>query len=84
MKKLLIVALLLMSFSAFAEETLGDKAQTAGDSAARGTKQTVRKAKKKYRDNTGQRNRVQDAKDSTKNAGEDISDKAKELKRKAD
>ena len=74
----------LFSISTLADETASEKTQTAADSAGRNTKQTVRKAKKKIRDKTGQQDRVKDAKDNAQSAGEDVSDKAKELKRKAD
>ena len=67
-----------------AEETAGEKVQNTTDDVVRGTKKTGRKAKKKVRDATGNRSRKEDAKDRMRNAGDEVEDSAKEVKRKVD
>jgi hypothetical protein len=84
MKHGLMAALLLLSLTAYADETMSEKVQTTTDTANRTTKQTVRKSKKSVRDKTGHQDKVEDVKDTAKTAGEDVSDKTKEVKRQVD
>ncbi len=78
------ILLLPFLFSAHAQaaESPQEKIDTARDKSVTQTHKTVRKAKKHYRKATDQGSTSQDVKDAAKNVGDDVSDKAKETKRK--
>lgn len=68
----------------FSDETLPEKVETGVDEVKKDSKKSVRKAKKKHRDSTGQGNVMKDAKDQVKNTGDDIEHEAKKAERKVD
>jgi len=68
----------------FAEETTGEKIQNKAGDVNVGAKKTVRKAKKKIRDATGNHSLKEDIKDQARNAGDSIENTAKKIKRKVD
>jgi hypothetical protein len=85
---LLGVALCSSQFSsllekAHAEDSTKTKLQNDADDAAKDSRKTVRKAKKKVRDNTGHGSVKKDMQDSAADVQDDVSTETKKLKRKA-
>ena len=74
----------LSAISAFAEETTGEKIDSSARDAKASTKKTMRKGKKKVRDATGNGSVKEDTKDAAKNAGDSLTNTAKDLKNKVD
>jgi hypothetical protein len=87
-------ALLLISMTAFsvlssipsvrAEETTVEKGQTKVDETERDAKKFVRKGKKHYRDNTGDKSLLKDVGDKANDVSDDAEVKYKKSKRKVD
>jgi uncharacterized protein (DUF2141 family) len=67
-----------------ANETAVESVQNSVGDAKTDTKKGGRSAKKKIRDATGNGSMTEDVKDTAKNAGDDISNTASKVKRKAD
>lgn len=80
---LFLTATLTFSFEdAYSEESIGDRVANQSGDVSTNTKKAPRKARKKVRDGTGNQSTTQDIQDATNNAGDEVSNSAKKIKRK--
>lgn len=80
----LVATLNVSPHLALAEETMGEEAKSGARGMKNDVKQSGRKAKKKFRDATGNANVVKDVRDGARNAGDDVDHQAKKTKDKID
>ena len=73
-----------LALPAFANETVGEKAENSVDRAKVGAKKQGRALKKEIRDRTGNSNKWEDTKDAGRNAKDSVEQKADELGDKVD
>ena len=80
----LFVSWLVLAPAAHADETAGEKVQSAADAAGKSMKKAGRKVRKSVRDTTGSGSVTEDAKAAVNNTSDAVETKVKKMKRKAD